>query len=123
MQTLVISDSRTVTFPEIIKNGKAVVNLAGRNFTIKKQFLDDLENKPLTEVVRNFGKALLILHSPQDNIVSIKNAEEIYIAAHHPKSFVSLAGADHLLNKKEDSLYVGKVIAVWADRYLNTSED
>ncbi|MEO8117540.1 MAG: alpha/beta fold hydrolase, partial [Bacteroidota bacterium] len=104
---------------EIIKNGKAVVNLAGRDFTIKKQFLDDLENKPLTEVVSGFGKALLILHSPQDNTVSIKNAEEIYKAARHPKSFVSLDGADHLLSKKEDSQYVGNVIAGWASRYVD----
>ncbi len=104
---------------EIIKNGKAVVNLAGRDFTIKKQFLDDLENKPLTEVVSDFGKALLILHSPQDNTVNIKNAEEIYKAARHPKSFVSLDGADHLLSKKEDSQYVGNVIAGWASRYVD----
>lgn len=104
---------------EIIKNGKAVVNLAGRDFTIKKQFLDDLENKPLTEVVSDFGKALLILHSPQDNTVNIKNAEEIYNAARHPKSFVSLDGADHLLSKKEDSQYVGNVIAGWASRYVD----
>ncbi|MEP6628763.1 MAG: bifunctional alpha/beta hydrolase/OsmC family protein [Ginsengibacter sp.] len=104
---------------EIIRNGKAVVNLAGRDFTIKKQFLDDLENKPLTEVVRDFGKALLILHSPQDNTVNIKNAEEIYKAARHPKSFVSLDGADHLLSKKEDSQYVGNVIAGWASRYVD----
>ena len=104
---------------EIIQNGKAVVNLAGRDFTIKKQFLDDLENKPLTEIVNEFGKALLILHSPQDTTVWIKNAEEIFKAARHPKSFVSLDGADHLLSKKEDSEYVGNVIAGWASRYVD----
>ena len=104
---------------EILEHGKAVVNLAGRNFTIKKQFLDDLENKPLTEVVNEFGKALLILHSPQDTIVWIKNAEEVFKAARHPKSFVSLDGADHLLSKKEDSEYVGNVIAGWASRYVH----
>ena len=104
---------------EIIKNGKAIVNLAGRDFTIKKQFLDDLENKPLTEIVNKFDKALLILHSPQDTTVWIKNAEEIFKAARHPKSFVSLDGADHLLSKKEDSQYVGNVIAGWASRYVN----
>ncbi len=103
---------------EIIQNGKAVVNLAGRDFTIKKQFLDDLKDKPLTEVVSEFGKALLILHSPQDTIVGIKNAEEIFKAGRHPKSFVSLDGADHLLSKKADSQYVGNVIAVWASRYV-----
>jgi putative redox protein len=104
---------------EIAKNGKAKVNLGGADFTIKKQFLDDLENKPLKDVVRNFGKALLILHSPQDKTVSIQNAEDIYKAAYHPKSFVSLDGADHLLSKKEDSQYVGQVIAGWASRYVD----
>ncbi len=103
---------------EITKNGKARVNLGGNDFTIKKQFLDDLENKSLSDVVSNFGKALLILHSPQDNIVGIKNAEEIYKAAHHPKSFISLDRVDHLLSKKEDSQYVGEVIAGWASRYV-----
>ncbi len=104
---------------EINKNGKAKVNLGGKDFTIKKQFLDDLENKSLIGVVSNFGKALLILHSPQDTVVGIKNAEEIYIAAKHPKSFVSLDGADHLLTKKEDSHYAGQVIAGWASRYVD----
>ena len=103
---------------EITKNGKARVNLGGNDFTIKKQFLDDLENKSLSDVVSNFGKALLILHSPQDKIVGIKNAEEIYKAAHHPKSFISLDRVDHLLSKKEDSQYVGEVIAGWASRYV-----
>lgn len=104
---------------EITKNGKAKVNLGGMDFTITKQFLDDLENKPLTEIVKKFKKALLILHSPQDKTVEIKNAEKIYKAAHHPKSFVSLDGVDHLLSKKEDSKYVGNVIAGWASRYVD----
>ncbi len=103
---------------EITRNGKAKVNLGGVDFTIKKQFLDDLENKPLEEVVKSFKKALLILHSPIDKVVGIKNAEEIYKSAHHPKSFVSLDNADHMLSKKEDSEYVGKVIAGWASRYV-----
>ena len=104
---------------EINERGKAKVNLGGIDFTIKKQFLDDLKNKPLTEIVKTFGKAILILHSPQDKTVEIKNAEEIYKAAHHPKSFVSLDGVDHLLSKKEDSRYVGMVIAGWASRYVD----
>ncbi|MCG2431062.1 bifunctional alpha/beta hydrolase/OsmC family protein [Aequorivita xiaoshiensis] len=103
---------------EITRNGKAKVNLGGVDFTIKKQFLDDLENNTLKDVVSDLRKALLILHSPQDNTVGIKNAEKIYIAAHHPKSFVSLDGVDHLLSKKEDSKYVGEVIAGWASRYV-----
>lgn len=104
---------------DIARKGKAIVNLGGKDFTIKKQFLDDLENKPFTKVINEFGKALLVLHSPQDLTVFIKNAEEIFIAARHPKSFVSLDGADHLLSNKEDSQYVGNVIAGWASRYVD----
>ena len=107
---------------EIEANGKAVVNLSGRDFTIKKQFIDDLQTKSLPEDAKNLNKALLVMHSPQDLTVEIKNAEEIYIAARHPKSFVSLDGADHLLMRKEDSVYVGKVIAGWASRYVDIPE-
>ncbi|MRT17297.1 bifunctional alpha/beta hydrolase/OsmC family protein [Vitellibacter sp. q18] len=108
---------------EITQNEKAKVNLGGIDFTIKKQFLDDLQNKPLQKVVGELRKALLILHAPQDKIVGIKNAEEIYKAAHHPKSFISLDGVDHLLSKKEDSVYVGKIIASWATRYVAIPKD
>jgi len=104
--------------PEIEETGEAVVNLSGRDFKIKKQFLEDLEKNTLPKTAKELRKALLIMHSPQDDTVSIKNAEELYKAAHHPKSFVSLDGADHLLFNKEDSKYVGEVIAGWAKRYL-----
>ena len=77
------------------------------------------ENKPITNVVNGFGKALLVLHSPQDTTVFIKNSEEIFMAARHPKSSVSLDGADHLLSKTEDSQYTGSVIAGWAARYVD----
>jgi putative redox protein len=107
---------------EIHNNGKAVVNLSGRDFTIKKQFVDDLISNSLPEVAKKIKKALLILHSPQDTTVEIKNAEKIYKNAHHPKSFVSLDGADHLLSNKEDSLYAGNVIANWAKRYIEIPE-
>ncbi len=107
---------------EIEANGKAVVNLSGRDFTIKKQFIDDLETKSLPEVAKNLNKAILVMHSPQDTTVSIVNAEEIYHAAKHPKSFVTLDGADHLLMKKEDSIYVGNVIAGWSSRYIDIPE-
>ncbi|TLP80156.1 bifunctional alpha/beta hydrolase/OsmC family protein [Maribacter sp. ACAM166] len=103
---------------EIEANGKAVVNLSGRDFTIKKQFLEDLKTKSLPETVKKLRKPILLMHSPQDTTVGIQNAEEIYKAAHHPKSFVSLDGADHLLMNKKDSEYVGEVISVWAKRYL-----
>ena len=107
---------------EIKKNGKAIVNLSGRDFTIKKQFLDDLEQNSLSETVKNLRKPILIMHSPQDITVGIKNAEEIYRAAHHPKSFISLDGADHLLMNKNDSIYAGEVISGWAKRYLNIAD-
>ena len=104
---------------EIKTTGKANVNIGGRPFTIKKQFLDDIETKSLPDVAKNLRKALLVMHSPQDTTVGIENAEEIYLAARHPKSFVSLDGADHLLMRKEDSIYVGSVIATWAKRYIS----
>ncbi|MFS4491452.1 alpha/beta fold hydrolase [Maribacter sp. 2308TA10-17] len=108
---------------EIKSTGKAVVNLSGRDFTIKKQFLDDLESKSLPETAQNLRKAVLVMHSPQDATVGIKNAEEIYIAARHPKSFVSLNGADHLLMNKKDSIYAGEVIAGWAQRYVEIPDE
>ncbi len=107
---------------EIKVTGYASVSLSGRPFTIKKQFLEDLETKSLSDVVKNFDKALLVMHSPQDTTVEILNAEEIYKAARHPKSFVSIDGADHLLMQKHDSIYVGEVIAGWARRYVEIPE-
>jgi len=103
---------------EIESTGKAEVSLGGRPFTIKKQFIDDLESNDLSKIIKLLKKPLLILHSPQDETVDISNAAKIYGAAMHPKSFISLDGADHLLSKKEDSLYVGDVIASWAARYV-----
>lgn len=108
---------------EIEEKGRASVNLGGVNFTIKKQFLDDLKNDTLKEEIANLKKALLILHSPQDTIVEIKNAEEIYSAGRHPKSFISLDGADHLLTEKKDSIYTGEVIAAWALKYVEIPRD
>jgi len=104
---------------ETIKDkGTAEVNIGGRSFTIKKQFLEDLKSQSFQETLKNTGKSILILHSPQDNIVEIKNAEEIYIALRHPKSFVSLDGADHLLSNPKDASYTGEIIGKWSKRYL-----
>jgi putative redox protein len=103
---------------EINASGKATVDIGGRNFTIKKQFIEDINSKNIHKSLKQFRDSLLILHSPQDTIVGIDNAAEIYKAAWHPKSFISLNGADHLLSNREDSKYVGKIIASWADRYL-----
>ncbi|MBT8178085.1 MAG: OsmC family protein [Eudoraea sp.] len=103
---------------EIKTQGKATVKLGGRPFTIKKHFLEDLEAHTLPKVAKNLKKALLILHSPQDRTVEIKNAEQIYLAARHPKSFITLDGADHLLSNSRDSHYAGGVVAEWASRYV-----
>lgn len=103
---------------EINASGEATVDIGGRPFKIKKQFLDDLEQHSLNVVMDNLRKPLLILHSPQDRIVGIDNASQIYLAAHHPKSFISLDGADHLLSNQGDSHYAGQMIANWTRRYL-----
>lgn len=107
----------------IEQHGKADVNIGGRSFTIKKEFLDDLNNTEQAEVIKNLKKPLLVLHSPQDSTVGIANAAKIYELAWHPKSFISLDGADHLLTDKKDSNYVGCIIAQWADRYLNINDE
>lgn len=103
---------------EIEKTGSAVVELAGRRFEIKKQFLDDIENQSLSDRISRMKKALLIFHSPVDDIVGIDNAASIFQAAKHPKSFVSLDRADHLLSRAADSEYVAATISAWAARYI-----
>ncbi len=102
---------------DIRERGEAEVALAGRKFKIRKQFIDDLENHETNDVGK-LRKALLVMHSPVDDTVNISEAEKIYIAAKHPKSFVSLDDADHLLTRKRDSEYVATTIAGWASRYL-----
>jgi putative redox protein len=104
---------------EIESKGEATVTLAGRDFKIKKQFLDDLEATRMDKTIRNLDRALMIFHSPIDRTVGIENAAHIYKLAKHPKSFVSLDDADHLLMKEEDSAYVAEVLASWAKRYFN----
>lgn len=103
---------------EIESTGSATVQIGQQSFNIKKQFLEDINQQTLQNKIKRLGKALLVLHAPQDRIVSINNAEKIYLAARHPKSFISLDGADHLLSNKEDGHYVGEVIASWVMRYL-----
>jgi putative redox protein len=117
--SLALGDTKAI----IAHRGEARVELAGRTFKIKKQFLDDLESVRMQETIRNLSRALLILHSPIDKIVGIQNAADIFQAARHPKSFISLDNADHLLMKPKDSLYAGTIIAAWAARYIgNTNE-
>ena len=102
----------------ITEQGQATVTLAGRPFTIKRAFLDDLGGQAQGERIRQLRRPLLVMHPPQDRVVSIDNAAAIFKAALHPKSFVSLDGADHLLNREEDARFAADVIAAWASRYL-----
>ncbi len=103
----------------IKKEGKAEVLLAERPFTIEKQFLDDISNHDIETSVSQLKKPLLVLHAPTDAQVGIENATRIFSAAKHPKSFVSLDTADHLLTNKSDAAYAASVISSWAQRYLN----
>jgi putative redox protein len=103
---------------EIERDGEAEIELAGRRFRIRKQFLDDLEKTRQAERIRQLRRALLIFHSPVDSIVGVENAAAIFEAARHPKSFISLDRADHLLSDPSDSRYVGEVLAAWVRKYL-----
>lgn len=111
----------TCSIDTIEKQGEAQVDLAGRQFTIQKQFIDDLSEQN-TEHIKKLNRALLVMHSPLDDIVSINEAEKIYTLAKHPKSFVSLDNADHLLSKKADADYAAGIIAAWSDRFIDTDE-
>jgi putative redox protein len=101
------------------KNNVVEVNIGGRPFTIDKTFVENFSEINLPQIVRDLRKPYLILHSPTDSIVGIENAKELYLKAHHPKSFISLDNADHLLLKIEDSQYTGKMIGTWAERYFD----
>jgi putative redox protein len=107
---------------DIVEKGIAEVTLAGRTFTITKQFLDDLTEQNFLDGLAKMRKALLVCHAPQDEYAGIENASIIFAAARHPKSFLSLDTADHLLRKRADGIYVADVIATWASRYLPVRE-
>jgi putative redox protein len=107
---------------QIERDGEAEVAIAGRSFTIRRQFLEDLEETRMDTTIRGLRRALLVLHAPFDDIVGVDNAAHIFEAALHPKSFVSLDGADHLLRDDSDAHYAGQVIAAWASRYLGELE-
>jgi uncharacterized OsmC-like protein/fermentation-respiration switch protein FrsA (DUF1100 family) len=103
---------------KIREQGEGEVSLAGRPFRIKREFLDDIAEQRIRDCLANLRKALLVFHSPTDDIVGLENASHIFTAAKHPKSFVSLAGADHLLSKRNDATYVANVLTAWAERYI-----
>lgn len=104
---------------QIEADGEAEVTLAGRQFRIKKQFLDDIAASTLEAAIGNMRKALLVFHGPRDEVVGIDNASKIFLAAKHPKSFISLDDGDHLLTRREDAAFVADILAAWAARYLD----
>ncbi len=103
---------------DIERAGEAEVDIGGRPFRIRKQFLDDLSGQRLADIVAALRKALLVMHSPRDTIVDVENAARIFAQAKHPKSFVSLDPADHLLTQREDAVYAGHILAAWAARHI-----
>lgn len=104
---------------EIEKNGVADVNLEGRMFRVKKQFLDDVAKQNVLIEVSKIQKPLLIMHSPEDKTVPIEHATNIFRAATHPKSFVSLGNADHLITSKIDAEFIADIVASWSNRYIH----
>ena len=108
---------------KIKANGQAEVALGGRPFTVRKEFIEDVNEVSLIEKLSSNRKPLLICHSPTDSIVSVEHARKIYEAAKHPKNFVSLDGADHLLRNAEDATFVATLISTWATRYLAADQD
>ena len=109
--------------PEIDAKGEIEVTLSGRPFRIRRALLDDIAEQKLAARIADLHKALLVFHSPTDDIVGIENASRIFTTAKHPKSFISLFGADHLLSRRSDDAYVANVIAAWAERYLDMAGD
>jgi putative redox protein len=104
---------------DIRSQGQAEVNLGGRPFTIGQAFVEDVKAQELAPIIEGMNAALLVMHAPQDGVVGIGNATNIFSAARHPKSFVTLDDADHLITRAEDAEYAAEVIAAWAGRYLS----
>ena len=107
---------------QIRQRGEAELMLSGRPFKIKQQFIEDIQNIKIADLLPALKRALLILHSPTDEVVGIENAGHLFKAARHPKSFVSLDGADHMISKAKDSEYAGLMIAAWASRYISPDQ-
>ncbi|MEZ5383375.1 MAG: bifunctional alpha/beta hydrolase/OsmC family protein [Microthrixaceae bacterium] len=100
-------------------DGEATIDIGGRPFQVKAQLLDDLRSRTIDECLPRLGAALLVMHSPVDNVVGVENAAAIYQAARHPKSFVALDGADHLLTDRADAAFAAAMISAWVERYLD----
>lgn len=108
---------------EVAQKGEVEVNIGGRPFKINQDFVNDFDKTDLPKITKNLRKPILVMHAPFDNIVGIENAHEIYHNAMHPKSFISLDDADHLLSKKRDSVYVGNIIGTWVEKYFEPEEN
>ncbi len=108
---------------EIESAGEATVSLGGRSFVIRKSFIEDACSQNIGAILPNLRRALLVMHAPRDKIVDISNAQKIFIPAKHPKSYISLDDADHMLTRREDARYAGMVLAAWAARYLPPKEE
>lgn len=108
---------------ELKEGEQTEVNIGGRPFNINPQFVADFDKTDLPSVVKGLRKPILIMHAPFDSIVGVKNAEMLYHKAHHPKSFISLDDADHLLSNPKDSIYVGNMIGTWVQRYFPQQEN
>jgi len=115
-----VRENFALSLDKIEAEGVAEVTLAGRSFTIKKQFIDDLANRSLKEKISKLKAALLVFHGPLDKTVGIENASEIFLAAKHPKSYISLDQADHLLSNPEDASFVADTIGAWSHRYISS---
>ncbi|GAA3767042.1 alpha/beta hydrolase [Streptomyces chiangmaiensis] len=103
---------------EIERAGQAEVRIGGRTFRIRRQFLDDIAMQPQAERIARLRRPLLVMHSPTDEIVDVDNARHIFDTARHPKSFISIDGADHLLSRRRDAEFVASLLAAWAERYI-----
>ena len=109
--------------PEVEARGEAVVDLAGRPFAIRRAFVEDARAQEQAPRIAALGRALLVMHAPADGVVGVDNARAIFEAARHPKSFVALDGADHLLSRREDAAYAARVLAAWASRFLPAEQE
>ena len=116
-----VADLLGANLAEIRARGQGEVVLAGRQFCIRREFLDDISEQNLLAEVARLRTALLVMHAPADQVVSVDSASRIFLAARHPKSFVSLDDADHLLSRRRDAHYAADVIAAWAQRYIATA--
>lgn len=103
---------------QVEAEGSAEIEIGGQRYSIGDKFMADAELPDLSDVLKQLAAAILIMHAPKDETVSIDNASRLFMAAHHPKSFVSLAEADHLLTNSDDADYVGRLIHAWCSRYL-----